>query len=401
MARTSITLHNPRHRAWVRAGAIGTAVVVAAALASCGGGTGDSGSRSSGANVRRPQTPFAVGSETVTLVDPSRGTPASDGLPEGSSRTIETLVLYPARGEPGPASAPSALRAAAGRYPVVVFLHGAGTTGEDYRRAVEPWAQAGYVVLAPTAPLGGLGLEQSGAARAADVANHPEDVRFALAELPDAIDPAIRAIADFDRVAIVGKSLGATTALAVAFDPCCKNDAIRGVVPMAGAQSPLVAAGTAIPTLVVHGDADELVPYANGRVNFDAASAPKYFLTLFGATHAPTLAVDPAGPTDDAVVATTIDFFDRHLRSDRGAMDRMSQHGNVAGIARLESAPTESRADVGATPRARDCANYWTQAETLTGIPRDVQAGMNAIGYATAGARQAQQCPPTSVDTNG
>ncbi len=214
-----------------------------------------------------------------------------------------------------------------------------GTTGEDYHRAVEPWAQAGYVVVAPTAPLGGLGVQQSGAARVADVSNHPDDVRFALAELPDAIDPAIRAIADFDRVAIVGKSLGATTALAVAFDPCCTSGSIRGVVPMAGAQSPLVTAGPAIPTLVVHGDADELVPYTSGRANFEAARGPKFLLTLLGTTHAPTLAVDPAGPTDDAVVATTIDFFDRYLKSDEAALDRMARHGNATGVARLEPSP--------------------------------------------------------------
>jgi hypothetical protein len=48
-----------------------------------------------------------------------------------------------------------------------------------------------------------------------------------------------------------------------------------------------------------------------------------------------------------------------------------------------------------ATLSAGDCAAYWTQAETLTGVPRDVQAGMNAIGYASAGTPQLQQCSPT------
>ena len=163
-------------------------------------------------------------------------------------------------------------------------------------------------------------------------------MRFALAELPDAIDPAIRAIADFDRVAIVGKSLGATTALAVAFDPCCTNDAIRSVVPMAGAQSPLVAAGPAIPTLVVHGDADELVPYTSGRANFEAARGPK-FLSHFWAPPCPDFRRDPLGPTDDAVVATTIDFFDRYLKSDEAALDRIVRHGNATGTARLEPSP--------------------------------------------------------------
>jgi S-formylglutathione hydrolase FrmB len=115
-----------------------------------------------------------------------------------------------------------------------------------------------------------------------DAANHPDHVCFVLSELPGKLRRAIRTRADFDRVAVTGKSLGAGTAVAVAFDPCCRNDAIRGVVAMAGPGSTLVGPGTDVATLIVHGDADELVPYAAGRANFDAAPAPKYFLTLIG-----------------------------------------------------------------------------------------------------------------------
>lgn len=328
---------------WTRfLAAVGTAALVVVALGACGG-SGSGGSRSAPSRARDPQPPFAVGSETVTLVDPTRNTPAWGDVAAAASRTIETLVLYPARGEPGGASVPGAPPQTEGPYPVVVFLHGAGTTGEDYRKAVEPWAEAGYVVVAPTAPLGGLGLQERAVARITDAANHPADVRFALAELPDAMDPAIRAVANLNRVAIVGKSLGASTALEVTFDPCCTNDAIRGVVAMAGVLSPLIGTGNAVPTLVVHGDADEIVPYSDGRANFDGAPEPKYFLRLLGTTHAPTLAVDPAGPTDDAVVATMIDFFDRFLKSDQDALDRMSQHGNVTGVAQLESSPLRER----------------------------------------------------------
>ena len=315
----------------LRLALLAVVVILAVLFAACGGGSGNDGSQSSRTGAREP---FAVGSESVTLVDPTRETPPWNEVPAVSSRTIETLVLYPAHGEPSGAAVPGAPPAVAGPYPVVVFLHGAGTVGEDYQRAIEPWAEAGYIVVAPTAPLGGFGL-----AHVADAANHPQDVRFALAELPDAINRTIGAIADFDRVAVVGKSLGAATALAVAFDPCCTNDVIRGVVAMAGPQSPFIAADTRMPTLVVHGDADEIFPYTDGRANFDAAPKPKFFLTLFDTTHAPTLAVQPAGPTDDAVVETAIDFFDRYLKSDKAALDRMRRHGNVTGVARLESPP--------------------------------------------------------------
>jgi fermentation-respiration switch protein FrsA (DUF1100 family) len=39
------------------------------------------------------------------------------------------------------------------------------------------------------------------------------------------------------------------------------------------------------PLLVLHGDADEVVPYRQGRAVFDAAAAPKVFVTIPGARH--------------------------------------------------------------------------------------------------------------------
>jgi fermentation-respiration switch protein FrsA (DUF1100 family) len=316
-------------------------LMLTALVATAAGGSGAAIAGSLEGQTRPSAPPFAVGYETVSLMDASRGTPAWSGVPASSTRTIDTLVMYPARGKPDGASISGAPPVRRGRFPVVVFLHGSSTTAEDYRQAIEPWARGGYVVVAPTAPLGGLGLDQSGDARIADAANHPADVRFVLAELPGELRRAIRTRANFDRVAVTGKSLGATTALAVTFDPCCRDDAIRGVVAMAGPQSPVVAAGTYVATLIIHGDADEVVPYADARANFDAAPAPKFFLTLIGIGHAPTLAIAPAGPTDDALVTTTTDLFDRYLKSNKGALDRMRRHGNISGVAQLES-KTES-----------------------------------------------------------
>jgi dienelactone hydrolase len=314
------------------------ALMVTVLLAAAGGRSAAGSSGSSDARTNASEPPFAVGYETVSLVDSTRGTPAWSGVPASSTRTIDTLVMYPARGEPDGASVSGARPVRRGRFPVVVFLHGSATTAEDYRQAIEPWARGGYVVVAPTAPLGGLGLEQSSAARSLDVSNHPDDVRFVLRELPGALRRAIRTRADFDRVAVTGKSFGAGTALAVTFDPCCRSDAIRAVVAMAGAQSSLVASGADVATLIVHGDADEVYPYAAGRANFDAAPTPKFLLTLIGISHNPTLAAEPAGPPDDALVTTTSDFFDRYLKAKKGALERMRRHGNISGVAQLESA---------------------------------------------------------------
>jgi hypothetical protein len=48
-----------------------------------------------------------------------------------------------------------------------------------------------------------------------------------------------------------------------------------------------------------------------------------------------------------------------------------------------------------ASPSAIGCDDYWSRAETLTGIPREVQIGMTAIGYAAAGAPQPDPCIAT------
>jgi hypothetical protein len=42
---------------------------------------------------------------------------------------------------------------------------------------------------------------------------------------------------------------------------------------------------TGAPLLVLHGDADEVVPYRQGRAIFDAAAEPKTFVTIPGAHH--------------------------------------------------------------------------------------------------------------------
>jgi dienelactone hydrolase len=331
MAGTSHT-----RKRWVTNAAL--AVMVTVLLAAAGGRSATGNSGLSDARTKVSEPPFAVGYETVSLVDPTRGTPAWNEIPASSTRTIDTLVMYPARGKPDGESIPGAPPIRRGRFPVVVFLHGSGTAAEDYRQAIEPWARGGYVVVAPTAPLGGPTPEQSAPARNSDAANHPGDVRFVLKELPGALRPAIRARADFDRVAVTGKSLGAVTAVAVVFDPCCRSDSISGVVSMAGPQSALIASDADVATLIVHSDADELIPHAAGRANFDAAPAPKFLLTLFGIGHAATLAIEPAGPPDEALVSTATDFFDRYLKSKKGALERMRRHGSISGVAQLESA---------------------------------------------------------------
>ena len=46
-----------------------------------------------------------------------------------------------------------------------------------------------------------------------------------------------------------------------------------------------IIAGIRMPLLIAHGDADELIPYAQGQAVFARAPEPKQFVTLQGAGH--------------------------------------------------------------------------------------------------------------------
>jgi fermentation-respiration switch protein FrsA (DUF1100 family) len=50
-----------------------------------------------------------------------------------------------------------------------------------------------------------------------------------------------------------------------------------------------------MPLLAIHGEKDELIPYADGRKLFDAAPEPKTWIPLAGAGHNDTYAVGGEG----------------------------------------------------------------------------------------------------------
>ena len=74
--------------------------------------------------------PYAVGERSYTFVDRSRSTPPNGSYAGASTRTLPTLVLYPAqKGKP--------VRRRHG-FPLIVFSHGIGATVPPYRSALVP-----------------------------------------------------------------------------------------------------------------------------------------------------------------------------------------------------------------------------------------------------------------------
>jgi uncharacterized protein len=105
-----------------------------------------------------------------------------------------------------------------------------------------------------------------------------------------------------ERVVFFGRSLGAAVALGLALSqppralvlesPFLSIPAMADIMlPGAGFlvrtrwDSSARIASLRAPLLVLHGDADEVVPFAQGRALFDKAPAPKVFHTIAGARH--------------------------------------------------------------------------------------------------------------------
>jgi fermentation-respiration switch protein FrsA (DUF1100 family) len=89
-----------------------------------------------------------------------------------------------------------------------------------------------------------------------------------------------------------------------------------------------------VPLLLIHGDGDRTVPVEGSRAAYADAKAPKYLVTLLGGTHTPAVP-----PYSDVVIRSTVDFFDRYLRSQRGALARLRRDANVPSVSTLQAEP--------------------------------------------------------------
>jgi fermentation-respiration switch protein FrsA (DUF1100 family) len=241
-----------------------------------------------GARPKPPQNfgPYAVGIRTETFVDTSRPTAANNGAPARPSRTLQTMVLYPAQGEPGERDVPDAPPArAVAPFPLIEFSHGFTANGPTYADLLRQFAAAGYVVAAPTFPLTSRGAP--GGPSGADYANQPADVSFVISEmlrLNGDRSSLLHGLIDPDEIAVSGHSMGAMTTYGVAYNSCCIDKRIKAAVPISGIEAPFgdgTFLGRAdVPLLAIHGDADATLPYAASVKAYGAASAPKFLLTI-------------------------------------------------------------------------------------------------------------------------
>jgi dienelactone hydrolase len=235
---------------------------------------------------------FVRGSATIEeaypLVDTSRPL-MRNGDELASGRSLPITVWRPA---------------ATGTFPLVIFVHGFDLGPSDYSRFCTTLAASGYVVVAPSFPLEdpsrGNGLDRT------DLPNEATDVSFVITSV---LDGSLAAHVRPHAISVVGHSDGADVALMDGYQVGKVDSRVGAIVAIApDAMQGAVAPPPDAPLLLVHGDADTVVPYRNSQTVFVQVPARRYFLTLIGADHLPPIAGGtPWTPVLDTAVA---DFLD-------------------------------------------------------------------------------------------
>ena len=234
----------------------------------------------------------------LELVDTTRPTAATTGVPAATSRTLPTTVYLPPTTDPAP---------------LIVLAHGADGAPEKFTDLATYWAEHGYVVVVPRFPLTN---DQVPEPVIGDFAEQGRDVRFVIEEVLAASAGPTGQLAgrvDPERIGLFGLSLGSLTVWSEVFDDP-SDPPIDALIQSDGTTlaEPEQIATVTFPVLVAHSDVDPVFPYADVLTRYDLLPGPKFLLTLHGAVHA-TVGENTATPADEAYQQVTTAFWDRTL----------------------------------------------------------------------------------------
>jgi fermentation-respiration switch protein FrsA (DUF1100 family) len=127
----------------------------------------------------------------------------------------------------------------------------------------------------------------------------------------------------------------------MAYDRFYRDPRVRAAAILSGAELPDSAAvyfpRTSPPLLASQGTADTTNHPHFTYDFFRAARRPKYLLRLLGAGHLPPYTTEQ--PQLSIIERVTIAFFDRYLKGERAGGTRMTDTGNVRGLAALTADP--------------------------------------------------------------
>jgi pimeloyl-ACP methyl ester carboxylesterase len=272
----------------------------------------------------------------VTFVDPSRGVRARGPTPASDVRTLATTIRYPIEGTAEPSESTDAV-AIAGSRALIVFAHGFALTDQTYPRFLHDLAAAGFVVADPEFPLSSSALP--GPATGDDVVDQARDLGFVADRLFDAATrPApLSGVTFAEMLGVVGHSDGGVTAAGFAANSCCADPRVGAAVILAGAIGRFPGnwySSAAPPTLVIHGDADEVNPLGSSQNVYATARAPKMFAVVNDGNHIGAFEDDTRRP---AVALLVADFLRAHMLGDQAAWARLPADAEVSGVLSLRA----------------------------------------------------------------
>ncbi len=347
------------------AAAVALAVIPAGRARRVAGGTpstssaGPTGSATSAPGTSRGAA--STDSSSTSSASASTTTPVTTGLPAAPYRvgsasldftdgeaSLPTTVLYPARSS-GAGASP--LRPSGG-WPLIVFSQGFAVSPDAYSLLLDSWAEAGYVVAAPSYPYTTPG--QPGGLDEADIVAHPAELRVVVEDLSH-LGGNLAGVVDPSRVGLVGQSDGGDVTDAAVNNTAWQVPGVSAAIILSGAE--LTSFGgsyqpdPAVPLLVTQGDADTVNAPACSEQIYDAQTGTRYYLDLLGADHlSPYL--DPSvlsGFPDEpqagapayrkVVRAVTLAFWQRYLAGRTSTDSGILAAGTVTGTARITAGP--------------------------------------------------------------
>jgi predicted dienelactone hydrolase len=266
--------------------------------------------------------PLAVERRTLHLVDATRSTPAAGSEPRVPQRVLETDLYLPDGDGP---------------FPLIVHVHGFSGSPGKFTELLTRWSEAGFVVAAPRFPR--TSDTGPGTAGIADYVDQPADVSFVIDEL--LADTAIAARVDAQRIGVAGLSLGGGTVYGLVWHECCRDARIDAAIVMSSLRFPFGPADfgvNEIPVMIMHGDQDLALPYADAVASYRSSAPPKWFVHLIGGTHSEPYE-NRVSPHDAIVTDVTTAFWALTLGGDPSAAARLRSVGNAAGLSTVIAAP--------------------------------------------------------------
>ena len=140
-----------------------------------------------------------------------------------------------------------------------------------------------------------------------------------------------------DHLGVVGHSDGGVTAAGFAANSCCADPRVGAAVVLAGALGRFSGSWfttAAPPTLVVHGDADDVNPLSSSEGVYAATRPPKLFAVVSGGSHIGAFEDDVHRP---AVVALVAEFLHAFLLDDGVAAAHLPAAADVPGVLSLRA----------------------------------------------------------------